>query len=452
MVKVNETHDLARRSWVPEANEVGCDFPIQNLPFGVFRRTQGARASGGVAIGNHVLDLRAALAAGLFSGTAAQAAEAACGESLNPLLAMDPGATSALRARLSDLLRLDGPDSNAARRLGSSLLVPMDSVRMELPVVIGGYTDFSCSYTHMGGMRGGQPVTAFFHVPIGYNGRASSVRASGASVQRPYGQWAVTPPEEGICFGPEPRLDFELELAAFVGRGNPLGTSLTVDEAATRIFGHCLLNDWSARGIQFFESVLGPFLGKSFLTTLSPWIVTTEALAPFRVPLPERAESVPRIPQHLDSQENRQSGGIDIELSAYLQTARMRAEDVAPVRIVRTNFKHMYWTLAQMLAHHTSNGCNMQTGDLFASGTTSGPEADAKACLVEINNRGTRALELPGGEQRVWLEDGDSLQIRGRAEREGYVPIGFGACDGQIGPPVPWSAGGTLPASNRKEA
>ncbi len=434
MVKLNDTHDPTRRSWVAAANEAGCDFPIQNLPFGVFRPTAGARPRGGVAIGDQVLDLSEGLAAGLFSGAAASAARAASGETLNPLLAMEPGPVSALRARLSDLLRIGGTDADTARGLSSRLLLPLAGVQMELPVAIGGFTDFSCSYAHMGGMRGGEPVTAFYYLPIAYNGRASSVRVSGTAVKRPHGQWAAKPPEAELSFGPEPRLDFELEFAAVVGRGNDLGTSLSVDEASERIFGCCLLNDWSARGIQFFESILGPFLGKSFLTTLSPWIVTTEALAPFRVALPDREPNVPPTPKHLDSRANREQGGLNIELTAHLQTARMRSENVPAARIVRTNFKHMYWTLAQMLAHHTSNGCNMQTGDLFASGTTSAPAPDAKACLAEINQRGTRPLELPTGERRLWLEDGDSLQIRGRALRDGYVPIGFGACDGLITP------------------
>jgi fumarylacetoacetase len=436
MVNLNETHDPARRSWVAEANEADCDFPIQNLPFGVFRPTPGARPRGGVAIGNHILDLSEAVGARLFSGTTASAAQAASGETLNSLLAMEPSVISALRARLSDLLRIGGTDADTARSLSSRLLVPISSAQMELPVTVGGFTDFSCSYTHMGGMRGGQPVTAFYYLPIAYNGRASSVRVSGTPVKRPYGQWAAKPPEDGLSFGPEPRMDFELEFAGFVGRGNDLGTPLGVDEASERIFGCCLLNDWSARGIQFFESILGPFLGKSFLTTISPWIVTIEALAPFRVALPERQPDVPQTPQHLDSSANRQHGGLDIELTAHLHTARMRSENVPPVRIVRTNFKHMYWTLAQMLSHHTSNGCNLHSGDLFASGTTSAPGSDAQACLAEINQRGTRPLELPAGERRLWLEDGDSLQIRGRAVREGYVPIGFGPCDGVITPAV----------------
>jgi fumarylacetoacetase len=434
MVTLNETHDPARRSWVVEANSADCDFPIQNLPFGVFRPTPGARARGGVAIGNHILDLSEALSAGLFSDTVASAARAAAGDTLNSLLAMEPAVVCALRARLSDILRIDGKDSATASGLSTRLLVPMATAQMELPVTIGGFTDFSCSYTHMGGMRGGQPVTAFYYLPIAYNGRASSVRVSGTPVKRPYGQWAANPPEDGLAFGPEPRMDFELEFAAFVARGNPLGSPIGVDAASEQIFGCCLLNDWSARGIQFFESILGPFLGKSFLTTISPWIVTNEALAPFRVALPRRQPDVPQTPKHLDSNANRQEGGLDIELTAHLHTARMRAESIPPMRIVRTNFKHMYWTLAQMLAHHTSNGCNLHSGDLIASGTTSSPGPDARACLAEINQRGTRPLELPSGERRLWLEDGDSLQIRGRAVRDGYVSIGFGACDGVITP------------------
>lgn len=439
MAGLNNTHDPTLRSWVPQANAPDCDFPIQNLAFGVFR-APGARARGGVAIGDQIVDLAAGLEAGLFSGPAALAAEAACAETLNRLLATDSDAVSCLRARLSELLRMGGEESARARALGPRLLIPMASVQMELPATIGGFTDFSCSYTHMSGMRGGKPVTAFYYLPIAYNGRASSVRVSGTPVKRPLGQWAVNPPEDGLSYGPEPRLDFELELGAFVSRPNELGSTLGVDEAGGRLFGCCLLNDWSARGIQFFESILGPFLGKSFLTTISPWIVTAEALAPFRVPPPVRSADVPQVPAHLDSRANRELGNLDLELTVDLQSSRMRSEGVPPKRIVRTDFKHMYWSFAQMLAHHASNGCNLLTGDLIASGTTSGPEPDAKACLVEINQRGTREIELPTGERRLWLEDGDSVQIRGRARREGYVPIGFGPCDGVIMPAAPLTA------------
>jgi fumarylacetoacetase len=437
MSALNETHDPARRSWVAAANDPRCDFPIQNLPFGVFRRGHTA-ARAGVAIGDHVFALKEACNAGLFSADARRAAEAASRATLNPLLALDAGFVSALRARLSDLLRVGGPDAEKAMALRSRLLVPLESVELCLPLAIGAFTDFSCSFTHMGGMRGGQPAPVFFYLPIVYNGRATSVLVSGTDVIRPNGQWDARPPDQHIRFGPEPRLDFELEFGAFVGRGNDLGVPLTVDQADQRIFGYCLVNDWSARGIQFFESLLGPFLGKSFLTTISPWMVTREAMEPFRLPAPLREAGHPPIPLHLDSPRNRDEGALNIELTAWLRSARMRAEGVEAVRIVRTDFKHMYWTLAQMLAHHTSNGCNMRTGDLFASGTASGPEPDAKACFAEINQRGTRPIDLPGGEQRLWLEDGDELQIRGRARREGFVSIGFGACDGRIVPAIAW--------------
>lgn len=445
MFELNGTHDPSRRSWLEAANRSDCDFPIQNLPFGVFQRLGAAHGAGeaprgGVAIGDSIVDLRAALAAGLFTGDAATGAEAACGATLNPLMSLPSAIVSSLRARLSDLLRVDGPDSERLRARASELLVPLRSVRMELPAQIGAYTDFSCSYTHMGGMRGGEPAPIFFRFPIGYNGRASSIRASGFAVARPRGQWTAGAPSAGstgtegeVRFGPEPRLDFELEFAAYVGLGNTLGSSLSVAEAADRLFGYCLLNDWSARGIQMLEmGGLGPFLGKSFLTTISPWVVTDEALAPFRTARPVRRASEPPVPAHLDSERDARAGGLSIELMAYLQTGDMRSQGLPPARIVHTNFSHLYWTFAQMLAHHTSNGCNMRPGDLIASGTVSGPEPEGRACLAEINRRGTRPLELPGGATRMWLEDGDELTIRGRAVKEGHVPIGFGECAGRI--------------------
>jgi fumarylacetoacetase len=442
MSELNETHDPSRRSWLDAANGSDCDFPIQNLPLGVFRRRdaatlEGDAPRGGVAIGDHIVDLRAALAAGFFAGEAETAAQAACGCTLNPLMALPHAIISSLRARLSALLRVGGEDSELLRRRASELLLPMACAQMELPAQIGGYTDFSCSYTHMGGMRGGEPAPIFFRFPIGYNGRASSIRPSGLPVSRPFGQWSSAAPSTGadgeVPFGPEPRLDFELEFAAFVGLGNALGTALAVDEAAERIFGYCLLNDWSARGIQMLEmGGLGPFLGKSFMTTISPWVVTDEALAPFRTARPVRRPSELPVPAHLDGERDRRAGGLNIELTAHLQTAGMRRARLPPSRIVRTNFGHLYWTFAQMLAHHTSNGCNMQPGDLIASGTVSGPEPDGRACLAEINRRGTGAIELPNGERRTWLEDGDELAIRGRAVKEGHVSIGFGECAGRV--------------------
>lgn len=450
MSELNETHDPSRRSWIESANDPASDFPVQNLPFGVFRRAGSALPRGGVAIGDRILDMRAAHEAGLFAGPAVAAAGAAGAATLNGLMSLPRIVVSALRSRLSDLLRVDGPDSQIVRRRAPELLVPIASARMELPAGIGGYTDFSCSYTHMGGMRGGEPAPSFFRFPIGYHGRASSIRPSGFAVQRPMGQWATAAnaplggaraavgtgsAAEGpeVCFGPEPRLDFELEFAAFVGAGNELGATLSVDQAATGLFGYCLLNDWSARGIQMLEmGGLGPFLGKSFLTTISPWIVTDEAMAPFRATRPVRRASEPPVPAHLDSERDARAGGLTIELTAHLQTAEMRRAGIPAARIVRTNLEHLYWTFAQMLAHHTSNGCNLQPGDLIASGTVSGPEPDGRACLAEINQRGTRPVELPGGARRLWLEDDDELTIRGRAVRAGWVSVGFGECTGRV--------------------
>jgi len=437
VTELNETHDPGLRSWIEAANSPDSDFPVQNLPFGVFRRQGSSDAPrGAVAIGDQLLDLRASYDAGLFTGAAATAAAAAAGPTLNALMEQPAAHVSALRAQISKCLRAGGPGADRLRGRASELLVPHELAQMTLPARIGGFTDFSCSYTHMANMRNGEPARIFFQFPIGYHGRTSSIRPSGSAVIRPRGQFgAAGDPSGDVQFGPEPRLDFELEFAAFVARGNELGASLSVEQAAGRLFGYCLLNDWSARGIQMLEmGGLGPFLGKSFLTTISPWIVTHEAMAPFRVARPERRHSEPGVPAHLDSISDSQAGGMSVELTAHLQTAGMRAAGLPAARIVSTNLRHLYWTFAQMLAHQTSNGCNVQAGDLLASGTVSGPEAEGRACLAEINQRGTKPLELPGGSKRLWLEDGDELTIKGRAAREGYVSIGFGACAGQVRP------------------
>lgn len=436
MAELNDTHDPRRRSWVESANDPAGDFPLQNLPFGVFCREQSAAPRCGVAIGDEILDLSAAREAGLFTGAAAIAAAAASGPTLNALMEQPRANISALRSQMADLLCADGRGGDLLRRRASQLLIARESVQMQLPARIGGYTDFSCSYTHMAGMRNGEPPRIFFQFPMGYHGRTSSIRPSGFPVTRPWGQsGSADPALADVQFAPEPRLDFELEFAAFIAQGNELAVPLSVDQAADRLFGYCLLNDWSARGIQMLEmGALGPFLGKSFITTISPWVVTQEALLPFRVARPPRRHSEPPVPAHLDSCADSQAGGLSVELTAYLQTAGMRAAGLPAARIVATNLRHLYWTFAQMLAHQTSNGCNVQAGDLIASGTVSGPEPEGRACLAEINRRGTKPLELPGGYQRLWLEDGDELTIKGRAVREGYVSIGFGECSGQVCP------------------
>jgi fumarylacetoacetase len=429
MADLNETHDAARKSWLASANAPDTDFPIQNLPFGVFRR-RGGEAQGGVAIGDQVLDLAIAVREGLFEGDALMAALAASESRLNYLMGVEPALVSALRRRLSDLLREGGPDG--ARIRAEEILVPMAGVAMEMPAAIGDYTDFSCSTHHMMRMGGGVVRPVFLHLPVGYHGRASSLRVSGADVRRPRGQFAGA--EGAVVYGAEPQLDFELEFAAFVGQGNALGRPVPIHQAEDHIFGYCLLNDWSARAIQFYETALGPFLGKSFITTISPWVVTREAMAPFRTTAFTHPPENPPIPTHLLDAADQNAGGLEVQMEALISTAAARSRGEAPQRIVATNFRYIYWTLAQMLAHHASNGCDLRPGDLFASGTVSGPEDEAKACLMEANERGQRTLTLPNGERRKWLEDGDEILIRGRASRDGFVSIGFGACNGRVVP------------------
>jgi fumarylacetoacetase len=424
-IELNATHDPARRSWIESANAPGTDFPIQNLPFGLFR-TRGRAATGGVALGEFVIDLDRLRAAGLLEGPAALAASAASGPSLAPLLACDPAAVSALRARLSELLRDGGSGQRGALE---PALVPLAEAELLMPLKPAAFTDFCTSYDHIRRMAGGEPSRAALSLPVAYNGRASSVRASGTPVVRPCGQFASPPGSQEVRFGPEPLLDFELEFGTWLRGGNALGEPVSVAEAEALLFGCCLVNDWSARGIQFFESILGPHLGKSFLTSVSPWIVTMEALAPFRVPARGRAAGEPDVPAYLADPANRATGGINIELTAELVTA-----DGASAQIVRTNLAELFWTLAQMVAHQASNGAPLELGDLIATGTVSGAAEEARACLAEISLRGGGVVALPDGSTRTMLEDGDTLTLRGRAVAEGFVPIGFGSCAGTIQP------------------
>ena len=416
---LNATHDPARRAWLASANAPDTDFPIQNLPFGRF--TAAGRTRGGVALGDAIIDLAALLETGLLDGPAAQAARAAQGETLAPLLACAPAAVSALRARLSDLFRADGPGDRAVLE---GCLVAMEEATLLTPLKPTAFTDFCTSIDHIIRMGGGPPKLAAMSLPVAYNGRASSVVASGTPVVRPNGQFEQPPGSGEVRFGPEPMLDFELEFGAWLRAGNSLGEPLGMAGAEAALFGCCLVNDWSARGIQFFESILGPHLGKSFATTISPWIVTMEALAPFRVAARGRTSEEPAVPAHLLDADDRSHGGIDIELTAHL----------SGTQIVRTNLKELFWTLAQMVAHQASNGAPLEPGDLIATGTVSGAADEAKACLAEITMRGGVSIDLPDGSKRDWLEDGDTLTLRGRAMAEGYVPIGFGNCSGTIHP------------------
>lgn len=425
MADLNETHDAAARSWVASAND-DSDFPVQNLPFGVFRRP-GGEAQGGVAIGDQIVDLKAALAAGVFSGEAEQAARAASGSALNPLFDLPASTASALRRQLFAALKTGGAGE------GKPILVAQSEVEMVMPVKVGAFTDFLCSWDHTARMAGGNSMPAAFdYLPIAYNSRATSVTTSG-DVRRPLGQ--ARGPDGAVAYGPEPMLDYELEMGAVLRGGNALGEPMTVAEANDAIFGYVILNDWSARGIQFLESQpLGPFLGKSFATTISPWIVTAEALAPFRVAAHPHAAGAPRPAAYLLDEADQAAGNFDIDLQCLLTTETMRQAGDDPAVIVRTNADIAYWTFAQMVTHHASNGCNLQPGDLMGSGTMSGPTDEARACLAETTKRGAESFTLPNGETRVFLQDGDEVVFRGRAKAAGAVPIGFGDCRGRITP------------------
>jgi fumarylacetoacetase len=328
------------------------------------------------------------------------------------------------------------PEGRRARDRAETLLVPMSAVDLRLPAVVGDYTDFYASVNHATNVgrlfRPDNPLLPNYkYVPIGYHGRASSLVASGTPVRRPHGQ-SKLPDAEAPVFGPTRSLDYEAEVGFFVGQGNALGAPIPISEAESHIFGFCLVNDWSARDIQAWEyQPLGPFLGKSFATTVSPWIVTPDALAPFEVPVPPRPAGDPAPLPYLVSSS---AGTLDLWIEVYLTTARMRETNQAPVRLSRANFRDLYWTAPQMLAHHASNGCPLRPGDLLATGTISGTTPDSLGCLLELTRRGASPLSLPNGETRSFLADGDEITLRGFCERPGARRIGFGECRGIVLP------------------
>lgn len=442
MNTLNPTHDPARRSWIESANRPETDFPIQNLPFGAFERDGVVRTA--VAIGEHAVDLRELLDSGLLTpgSDAAFACEAADG-ALKRLMSMPPRYASALRAALSDLLRSDAPQRARMQQHAADLLPRIDTLELRLPCEVGDYTDFLTSLHHTerhGRYKGlADPLPAAFKsLPIAYHGRASSLRVSGGEVRRPHGQYRGSNGQ--IVFGPAPALDFELELAAWIGNGNALTQPIAVDAAHAHIFGYSLLNDWSAKSIQWFEQVLGPFLGKSFHSSLSPWIVTSEALAPFRKAPVARAENDPPLMAHLHGARDQQEGGLHLALYAHLSTQQLRDGGAEAACITHTHLDNLYWTFAQMVAHHTSNGCNLRTGDLLGSGTISGADDAARACITELTNAGRDPLRLPSGETRTALEDGDEIVLTARATKAGAVSIGFGECRGRIAPALVFAA------------
>jgi fumarylacetoacetase len=434
----NPTHDAARTSWLDSANTPGTDFPIQNLPFAVFRRAGSAEAfRGGVAIGDQVIDLAALSSSAALRGLAAQAATACAQPALNDFFAMGPAAWRALRHGLFALLErsASGPGAQALR----ASLIPQAGVEYGLPTRIGDYTDFYTSYHHalnIGRLFGIEDVALnFHHIPIAYHGRASSVVTSGTNVRRPLGQ-SKAPAADGPSFGPCRWLDYELELGVYVGTGNALGEHVPLRDAERHLFGLCLLNDWSARDIQGWEMhPLGPFQAKNFATTVSPWIVTMEALAPYRLAW-QRAGDAPQPLPYLDDPATREQGAIDIRLDVGIESASRRAAGLGPARLTHTSFRHQHWTVAQMLAHHTVGGCNLQAGDLFGTGTISGPTAEEAGAMMELTHAGRQPIRFEAAagrtEERGFLADGDAVVFTGWCEKPGFARIGFGECRGMV--------------------
>lgn len=420
------------KSWIESANDRESDFPIENLPYGVF--ANGEEAKIGVAIGDQILDLSACAEAGLLSALGGEI-EAACkAHTLNNLMAHGPGAWSALRRRLTTLLSEESADPRTLEKT-QALLVPMHAARMQLPAQIGDYSDFYASIHHatrVGRLfRPDNPLMPNYkHLPIGYHGRASSIVVSGEGIRRPNGQ--IKSGTEELIFAPTRSLDYELEIGLFIGPGNAQGETIPVDEAENHIFGLCLVNDWSARDMQAWEyQPLGPFLGKSFATTISPWIVPLEALEPYRVSVPKRAEGDPPLLPYLTPATP--NGLFDLDVEVRLQSKCMRESGIAPELIGKSNLRDLYWTLGQLVTHHASNGCNLRSGDLLATGTTSGPDEGSEGCLLEMRHR-AQPLLLPTGEIRSNLEDGDTVTLRACASRPGAPRIGFGECAGTVLP------------------
>ncbi|MCC7195894.1 MAG: fumarylacetoacetase [Gemmatimonadaceae bacterium] len=435
--RTDATHDPSLRSWVDSANAPQADFPVQNLPFGTFRREYEERPRVGIAIGDQVLDCVEAARAGCFDTLDPSVRDALHGWSLNGLMALGREDARAVRHVASSMLAAGGAAAEAAREIADRILVPVSQASLLVPAEIGDYTDFYASIHHatrVGALfRPDSPLPPNYKwIPIGYHGRASSIVASGAPVRRPSGQ-VRTGSEGSPVVGPSAGLDYEIELAIWVGGENALGAPVPIAAAADRVWGLGLLNDWSARDIQGWEyQPLGPFLSKSFVTTVSPWVVTTDALEPFRAPLAARPEGDPAPLPYLDDASDRARGAFAVTLEVSILTATMRAAGLAPHRLSVADASTLYWTPAQMIAHHTSNGCNLRPGDLLGSGTASGPGDESRGCLLEIARRGAAPVVLPGGEARTFLQDGDEVIMRGWCERDGARRIGFGECRGTV--------------------
>jgi len=424
------TNDSQARSWLTSANEADCPFPIQNLPFAIFRHgTEPFR--GGVAIGDQIVDL-ARFAGGVCASKEALRGARAAGSTLNALMQLGPPVWQALRRELFAGLIEGSPAASSLREC----LVPQHGATFALPAEIGDYTDFYTSIHHATAIgrqfRPDNPLLPNYKwVPIGYHGRSSSIGVSGQSFARPRGQCMI-PGETIPTVSPSRRVDYELELGVWVGPGNVRGTSIPIADAENHVFGLCLLNDWSARDLQAWEyQPLGPFLAKNFATTVSPWVVTLQALAPFRTAL-TRPEGDPQPLPYLDDPRNRESGAIDIQLEAMIETPRMRAAGLPPQRLSLTSFRHAYWTIAQLIAHHTVNGCNLRPGDLLGTGTQSGPTPGEAGSLTELTLGGAKPLDVGDGERRSFLEDGDAIVFRAWCESRGAARVGFGELRGYV--------------------
>lgn len=418
-----------QRSWVAEANDPATGFPLANLPFGVFLRGHDRHI--GVAIGDSILDLRACVDLGYFDDLQQPLRDACWQPSLNVLMAQGRAAARTLRHAITRILAEDSPNRD------NRLLVPQVDVTLLMPVEVSDYSDFYASIYHAARVgrlfRPDQPLLPNYrYVPIGYHGRASSLVISGTPIRRPNGQIKL-PGAPAPVFAPTRALDYELEAGFFIGQGSTHGKPIPIDHAEDHIFGLCLVNDWSARDIQSWEyQPLGPFLAKSFATTVSPWIVTLDALEPFRIPIPTRPSGDPEPLPYLAGEANRTRGAFDIHLEVYLQTLQMRGAAQPPARLSDGNLRHLYWTPAQMLTHHASNGCPMRPGDLLATGTVSGPEDVSRGCLLEITENGAKPLTLPNGETRSFLQDGDEVILRAWCKKHGHPRIGLGECRGTI--------------------
>lgn len=435
MSLINETHDINLTSWVESANVDNCDFPIQNLPFAEFRRKGSDEAfRGGVAIGDQVIDLAKLSKLNVLTGDAKTASDAASEATLNTFMGLGKQYWSALRLALSKALRACSEHQQAL----SDTLVAQSDIEFSLPCRIGDYTDFYTSIYHataVGSLfRPDNPLLPNYKwVPIGYHGRSSSIDVSGQTFHRPKGQ-TKAPDAEVPSFGPCKRLDYELELGIYLGKGNALGDAIAIENAENHVFGFCVFNDWSARDLQAWEyQPLGPFLAKNFASTVSPWIVTTEALAPYRTSW-TRDENDPQPMDYLESKANRDQGAFDIQMDVRIQTQKMRSEGHNPTRVSTSSFKHSYWTVAQMVTHHTVNGCNFMPGDMLGSGTQSGPTHEEAGSLLELSRGGKEKITLSNGEQRSFLEDGDNVIMRGWCEKEGYARIGFGSVESTVLP------------------